>query len=352
MHQAKHAYFCALIALFFWACKKDNNDPNLPNVSGAGAYVTNEGNFMNNNASISFISADGVVSEDPYFDRNGVPIGDVCTSLALRDGIGCAVLNNSQKLVVFDASTFAHARVIEGFSYPRHILMPESGTAYVTDGAFAGFVRVVNTTTGQIEQSIAVGNGPERMAISGGLLFVANSGGWTTDQTVSVIDMNTHNVVATVNVSDRPVALVTDASGMVWALCSGEVLYDEFWNVTGHTPARLHRIDPSDFSVSFSAVVGEEGDHPQSLSVSPDGQSLYYIIGGIRRLETTALVMPGELVVSGAFSSVNVHPQNGSLWTTSVSNFVSNSTISNYTTAGQLIRTFNTGIGANGVYWR
>jgi YVTN family beta-propeller protein len=333
------------------SCKKEEGGT-LPDAAPGGAYVSNEGSFMNSNASVSFIAHDGQVLEDPFYDRNETPLGDVLQSLMFAGNRGYAVLNNSQRVVVFDAESFAYIGAVEGTDYPRHMLAVDSQKAYLTNGSMNGQVLIVDLNSRSVSGSVAVGNGPEQLVRSGNHVYVANSGGWLEDASVSVLDITTDQVVTTVPVGDRPVDLVTDHSGNIWVLCAGRVIYDASWNITGHTPAMLYRISSADHAVSWSAQVGETGDHPDDLAISPSGDQVYYNLNGIRRIEVSQPELPGQIVVGGDFHSLDVHPQSGEIWITSVPDFVSRSNVMRYAPSGEWVGTWQAGIGANGVYWR
>jgi hypothetical protein len=57
-------------------------------------------------------------------------------------------------------------------------------------------------------------------------------------------------------------------------------------------------------------------------------------------------------MLSGAFHSLDVNPETGDLWLTSIPDFVTQSTVYRYSSGGALISSWQTGIGANGVWWR
>lgn len=332
-------------------CRKEKDPAPAAGPAGPPTYVSNEGSFMNVNASLTYIDAEGQVYDDPFFEANGAPVGDVLQSLAFSGDRGYAVVNNSQKVVVFRTSDFSVAGEITGCDYPRHMVAYE-GRGYLTNGALDGQVLVADLSTNTLVNGIAVGRGPERLLVHDEKLFVANSGGWDEDHTVSVIALPSETLVASITVGDRPVDLVADANGLVWVLSAGRVLYDASWNVTGHTPAMLHAIDPNDHSVVTSLQVGGLGDHPDDLAVSPDGYHIYVNLEGIRRLDVAAPEWPGTLVISGSFNSVDVHPESGEIWTTSVPDFVSPSEVYRYSAEGVLKGSYAAGIGSNGVYWR
>ncbi|MFN8699988.1 MAG: DUF5074 domain-containing protein [Flavobacteriales bacterium] len=343
----------SLCALFFSSCKKEDASETTVTAdpSGMGAYVSNEGSFMNNNASVSYIAQNGSVLSDPYFDANNFPMGDVLQSIAFQGNRGFAVLNNSQRVTIFDRITFEHIGEIEGCDYPRHMLPLSSSKAYLTNGSMSGQVLIVDLNTLSISGSVNVGNGPERMTRSGDVVFVANSGGWLSDNTVSIINATNDAFLNSVTVGDRPIDMVTDATSDVWVLCAGVVLYDENWNITGHTAASLYRL-AQDGTVEWSALIGNEGDHPDDLAVSPDGQTVYYNNNGIHSLSISAPDEPHSVMLSGAFHSLDVNPETGDLWLTSIPDFVTQSTVYRYSSGGALISSWQTGIGANGVWWR
>jgi len=293
------------------------------------------------------------VLSDPYFDVNNFPVGDVLQSLAFQGNRGFAVVNNSQRVTVFDRITFEHIGEIEGCDYPRFMLPVSSSKAFLTNGAMSGQVLIVDLNTLTVSGSVNVGNGPERMTRTGEIVFVANSGGWLSDNTVSLINASNDSFLDAVTVGDRPIDLVTDATGDVWVLCAGVVLYDENWNVTGHTVASLYRLS-ADGTVEWSAMIGNEGDHPDDLAISPDGQIVYYNNNGIHSLSVSDPDQPHSTVLNGTFYSLDVHPETGDLWLTSSPDFItpSPSTVFCYSSTGILKNSWSAGIGANGVWWR
>jgi len=342
----------ALIASLLFSCKKDTPPDGQTVNPATGAYVTNEGSFLNVNASVSYISSSGNVLVDPYFDKNNVPLGDVLQSLLLQSNRGFAVLNNSSRIEVFNSADFSNIATVEGLDYPRSIIAVSDQKAYITSGAIDGTVFILDMTTYALTGAVAVGMGPEKMTISGDHVFVTNSGGFSEDHTVSVINSSLDAVVTTIDVGDRPVDAITDALGRVWVLSAGAIEYDDNWVEIGHTAAMLHCIDPTDFSIIWSAELGVLGNHPDDLAVSSDGTKVYFNLDGVRELNANSPTLPGEMIIPGAFSSLDVHPSNGEIWTTSISNFVSNSSVYRYSSSGVLKGTFEAGIGSNGVYWK
>jgi len=312
-----------------------------------GAFVSNEGSFGSNNAGISHISLTGALTNDVYLSANGVELGDVLQSFTVIGSRGYAVMNNSQKVEVINLADMKRVASITGLSYPRRLVQIDAQTAFLTNGNFGGEVVILDLTTNTVLGSITVGNGPENITRSGNAVFVCNSGGWAEDNTVSVIDINSQSVVQTITVGDVPFDAVTDQTGDVWILCRGKVIYDQSWNIIGHSDAMIYRIDGTTFDVETSLNIGSNGDHPSHLEINPAGDVLYLENSGIYSMSIDADSWTSLIV--GAFNSLNVHPVSGDFWCAAIPNFVSPTPVYNYTSSGILLNTYITGIGANGV---
>jgi hypothetical protein len=337
------------------ACKKDEEpqveEPFFEDFA-TGAYVVNEGAFIGSNGSITHISNAGTVTNDVYYQVNGVELGDVFQSFTVIGDHGYAVLNNSQKVEVVDLKTMENVGTVTGLSYPRYMVSAGSNRAYVSNGSFAGTLEVVNTQTLEITNSIAVGTGPNQVLAVNDEVWVCNEGGFGLDSTISVVNTSTNTVVDVIEVEYRPADLVKDALGNVWVLCAGEIYYDVNWNVSGHSPAYLVRIDAETHAIMGGIQVGEVGDHPRQLEVSPDGTILYYENNGVYKYDFLNGEMPGNLIVNAARSGLSVHPSTGNVWCASISDYTNPSSVYEYSPSGNLLKTYAAGIAANGVVFK
>ena len=302
-----------------------------------GLFVTCEGNFMAANGSLSFIAEDGSVENGVFEAVNGFPLGDVVQSMSIIDTLAYIVVNNSGKVVVSDAGTMEFVANIEGVGFPRYITQAGEGQAYITDSN--GQVHVLDLNTNEITESIAVGFAPEQVVTVENNAFVANAG-WGSGNTVSVIDVASNQVVETVTVADNPTNLVVDG-GFVWVLSVGNTIYDDEWNVIGHTAGALTAINATTFAVekTFDFV---EGEHPSGLTV--DSGELYFKNDAsiYKQSVDAAELDASELVFGSYYGQITIYKDH--LYVADAVDFSQSGWVYQYTTNGELVDSSQVGL--------
>jgi YVTN family beta-propeller protein len=143
---------------------------------------------------------------------------------------------------------------------PASAASPADGKAYVTN-VFSNSVSVIDTATGTVVATIAVGAQPQDVALTsdGTRAYVSN---WE-DNTVSVIDTATNTVVATVPVGSGPFAIDLNPDGTR--------AY-----VTNSGSNNVSVIDTATNTVVATVAVGA---FPGDVAVSPDGTRAYVLNG-------------------------------------------------------------------------
>ena len=138
---------------------------------GEGVFVCNEGNFMYGNASLSYYdSASKTVYNQVFYNANNFPLGDVCQSMAIVDGKGFVVVNNSGKVYVIDLNTFKYLGAISRLTAPRYIQVISENKIYISD-LYSPSMAVVDPRTYEITGHVYMGttkgpgkvNGTEQM---------------------------------------------------------------------------------------------------------------------------------------------------------------------------------------------
>ncbi|MCH5217550.1 MAG: hypothetical protein J1F07_03195 [Muribaculaceae bacterium] len=179
--------------------------------------LVNEGMWQTDNGQLTYFEDGEVVSNQWFRDVNGRKLGDTPNDIILvNDGI-IAIAANWSNIIQF--ITPDGKAVGETEDVPNNRKLASDGRyVYVTsyahevgiDGDFRqfekGYVAKIDATTFKTVDAVEVGYEPEGIALYGGHLFVANSGGYSFQEghdyehSVSVIDPATMKVVRTVDV--------------------------------------------------------------------------------------------------------------------------------------------------------
>lgn len=282
-------FLYAIILLFTLGCRHDvvvdfpagskpggevtpPDNPDAP----VGFYLLNQGNMGMNKASIDFYDyATGVYTRNVYTQANPdavMALGDVGNQIEIYRDRLWAIINCSNKVEVMRADD---CRRIGQVDIPNCRYMAFDGDyAYITSYAGPviidddynqlGYVAKININTLEEEARCIVRFQPDGIAVSGGRLYVANSGGYRPnnyEKTLSVIDLETFKVIKEVELGINLNRVVADAEGKIWVSSRGDY-YDVM--------PRLYCYDP----VS-DRVVAEFDSEASSMWIS--GKLLYTI---------------------------------------------------------------------------
>jgi YVTN family beta-propeller protein len=340
----------AATLIVFAACKKEDTNQPLPPTPGkytTGTLILNEGNFGSGNGTVAWYNpTDNQLEKDIFINTNGFPVGNVLFSATANQATNRVylVVNNSQKIQVAKLENMENVGEIVGFSSPRYIQQVTSNKAYVTDWV-SNTVAVVNLSTNTIDNTIAVGAGPERMAISGSRAIIANSGGFGVDSTITVININNDQVTRTEVVGDNPNSLVFDANGLLWVLCGG---INDFNNPANSTAGKLVQIDPATFSITKYFDFSINTMHPTALRINKAGTVLYWLdnnySGNVMEMNISAASLPVTPKIAGSFYNMNVHPVSDEIYTSDALDYVQDGIVYRYDANGVRLDSLRTGI--------
>ena len=262
--------FCSL-SLTQFSCNHDDTDK--ARQWNGDVLIVNEGPFQTGTGTVdAYLSSSGQLQSDVYGTVNGRPLGNIVQSLTVFQDRIYIVINNAGRVEVADYFTFGSIGVIEPLTLPRYFIASPEGKGYVS--CWDKTIRVINLSSLELTGSIPTGSGPDEMAIAGGRLFVINSGGFGTDSTVTVIDMISNEVIATLEVGHRPVGISQDQDGVLWVLCSGKG-----WNgfpAAGDSQGKLVKIDPQTLEMAVEAEFGNPGIHPDNLAMAEGGMKFFF----------------------------------------------------------------------------
>ena len=232
----KKIAFCCLFAASFTAYA---NEPD-------GVFILNQGSFGMSNASLGFYDFGTATLQSDI--ANG-ELGDTGQDLLIYNSKLFVTLNGSSNITVFDAESHAFLQRIPLFdgSNPREprYMAAQDGKIYVScyDRMNGGSVLRINATSYEIEARAQVGEYPEGLAVSGGKLYVANSGGQsaTYGNSVSVIDLATFTETERITVGVNPYIIKTDGEGNLFLTYQGNWV---------DVPGGFQRINTADNSVT------------------------------------------------------------------------------------------------------
>ena len=317
----------------------------------SGVLITSEGLRNNNDGSISYFDKkSNTMVNNLFFEQNSRDLGDVVQSVAVAEGKAFIVVNNSKKMEVVDLKDFKSIGVITNLSYPRYFLGVTKTKGYLTNGGFPGELKVIDMENILITKTIEIGNQPEKLIKVNNKVFVVN-GKWGADSTVSVIDINTDEVIKTINVGHGTNDLVEDANGKVWVLCQGKVVYDSTWvNIIEETDSKIVRINPDTYEVELNMIIGQTGDYynPQNLAIDPSGTTIYFDEAfGVNAMRINATEPPTLPLINKGFYGLEIDPENGDIYGLDAGLFTTAGYLYRYKNTSVLIDTFQVGIGPN-----
>nr|WP_239496955.1 YncE family protein [Bacteroides ilei] len=201
-----------------------------------GLFLLNEGNMGSNKCTIDYFNIrEGYYLRNIYPERNPEivkELGDVGNDLQIHDGKLYAVINCSNFVEVMDVRTARHLGSINipncryiTFSGDKAYVSSYAGPVQIDPNARPGKVVEIDTETLQITREVTVGYQPEEMVATGGRLYVANSGGYRFpdyDRTVSVIDLDSFQVVDTIDVAINLHRMELDRYGRIYVSSRGD----------------------------------------------------------------------------------------------------------------------------------
>ncbi len=289
--------------LFFAACTKDlepsrdyaldGEEVNVTALKGIcrKLFVLNEGGMGSNNASLDFLHfSDGKYIKNAFGKMNpdvASGLGDVGNDIAVNGDEVWVVVNNSGIVEVLSAKDETEIAAI-AVPTPRNIAF-DNKYAYVTSWAGAyvnydsgynvtdfknpkGQVYRIDLTTRQIAGSVEVGYQPEGIACYDGRLYVANSGGissqlppsYSYDNTVSIIDIASFKLIKNVEVAVNLKSIYSDGHGAIYVSSFGNYydVHSGMYVLYARNPEKSMRlgegsaVKPEALNVTCSAMAG------------------------------------------------------------------------------------------------
>ena len=349
-----YLYFTSLLVVLS-SCMKDdllwNKPPSLEVLPIEGVFVINEGNFMYENASLSFYDLEKEeVYNDLFFESTGIPLGDLAQSISIRDSLAYIVLNNSGKIQIFNIHTFQYSGKITGFTSPRYIHFLDNHKAYVSD-LYARSISIIDPAASEISGSIPVDNHEHALQQHSTEQFVQYdkyvfTNCWSNDRQILVIDSEADMLVDSIQVIKQPQSMVIDRFNKIWTLSDGGYEGSPY----GYEAPGLTRINAVSREVEYVYRLDLE-DYPSELTLNGSGDTLYFINKNIYRMPVISEGEP-ELVFEntrqegyfGGFSALGVDPFSSEIYVADAMDYIQRGVVYRLSPAGIPIDTFKAGI--------
>ena len=350
----KKSIFYSATFLFILAlssCDKETDVPltPVPDKYESGVFFVNEGNYQHGNGSISYYNTNSnSLTQEIFQLENNRSLGDVVQSMKIINYYGYICVNNSNKIEVVSFADFKEQGTIYNLPSVRYFENDYSEYGYATCWGNGGQVKIIYLPTLSVIDSVMVGNGPEGMIILDQKLFVANGGNIEADSTISVISLETHEIIQTINVGYSPKHFVQDQNSNLWVICAGT----GSWTSIGEKPSKLVQIDPVSFNVLQEIDLFEQL-HPGNIGIDLTGTVV--VVGGGFGMDGLYKVFlnhpetPTDIAIPGNFYGFSVNPMNGDIYAADAGDFSSKGSMERYTFLGGKIGEYETGINPNGV---
>ena len=207
-----------------------------------------------------------------------------------------------------------------------------------------GAIFKVDTASFKIVDRVDVGYQPEEMVVSNGKIYIANSGGYRApdyDRTVSVVDLQSFEVIRDIDVDINLHRVKRDKNGMVYVSSRGD---------NASIPSCLYVIDPT-----IDKVVAEvntpisdmwiHGDSAYIYSSARNATIVSYSILDLRTLRVVddKIIKDGTDVNIKMPHGIAVHPITREIYITDARNYVSSGRVHCYSPEGVLKWTQTTG---------
>ena len=265
--------------------------------------------------------------------------------MAIRNGLGYVVVNNSGVIFVIDLDTFELKGMIEGLLSPRYIHFLSDEKAYVTD-LYAWHITIINPKTfeitGRIDVKIPGKNQPstEQMVQYGDFVF---TNCWSYDNKILVIDTRTDSVVKYIEVGKQPTSLALDRFGKIWTVTDGGYP----GSLYGQEAPGLYRIDAATQQVD-RAFMFRFGDRASEVCLNGTRDTLYFIKDHVWRMDVRSESLPEkpflENMTGNYWYGLTVDPRTSEVYLADALDYVQPGWVFRYSARGELLDSFQVGI--------
>lgn len=252
--------FAAAVTIFA-GC--DSTTTDAGDEATAYVLVANQGNFGDGNGSVTRYEP-----ETGNVSTSLAQPGSIIQSILVRDDLLFVVMNTGDRIDIVDQSRGLIGQIVDVPS-PRYLAWVDTDRMLVSN-LFDNTISVLDLTSGSVAATVDVGPNPEGILVVGGLAYVANHG-FGSGNSVSIVDVGTNQVVRTTDLPcDGPRFVFSDKQDELWVVCTGQVLYDIDFNIVGETNGAVLVMDRE------TDAIRKRFDMDGLIATSGPGQDAFY----------------------------------------------------------------------------
>ena len=273
--------------------------------------------------------------------NDGEELGNIVHSMTIHNDLAYIVVNNANKIIIANATTFEKVDEITDLELPRYFLPINADKAFVSqwgaDGV-TGSIKVIDLMTNKVSNTIDTRPGPEAMIKIDDFVYATNSGGFTADSVVTKIDITSETVVKMIEVGQGPDYIVTDNNGDLWVLGHG--------NYLNGANGALSKLSNDNLVLSMEATIGAA-----DLNINNEGNLLYFGMNGMTYKhdisETSLNTFP---FISRYFYGFGIDSQTEDIMALDAKDFLQNGQMFIYDSDGTALDSMETGLAPGG-FW-
>lgn len=353
----KNIILLSVLVLGCIACKKEkpntkNNEIPIPTTEQRVLIVC-EGSLGNGNAQLDVYSPQSdKCYNNVYTAANEQDLGDIFQSTVKINSAYYLCVNNSDKVLVLDSSTWKEKANI-ALSKPRYILPISSSHAWV-GALFSSNISILNTQNNTNEGQIKMPyQNIEGMLLRGNFVYVCC---WDTAcHYVYKININSNQIVDSIKLDDAaPQHILVDKDDNLW--------------VMGGNPSKaknsfLYKINISSKTILQKFIINNGSELIKPI-LNNSKDSIYFLIvnyntnsltNGVYCISTSTTQLPDRALIPCVsyqyFWALGIDPISNNIYIGDPKGFTQKSTVSIYNTQGVLQKQFNTGIGVSSFYF-
>lgn len=325
----KIIYFCGALLTVLTSCKPDDGGGEPPAPSPRKAVIGIQGQSINGISTVAeYDITNQTLDNNLYRKRNLQPIGSSMQDILIDEDTRLIyfVVPGSSEIVVANMDTYElirNIRDVQGEGLRRMVKVGDYKyyvSSFDEDGVY-----VLKGQRNNVRDVIETGTDPEAMLVHENYVFVANTGGYGFDSTVTIINSLVDTVVTTLQVGIDPNSMVIDAENRLWIMCSGR-FNTQNPLLSGIGSLYRYHLDSLKMAIDSNATIPldtvfyftDNQIRPTDLVIDQQGQKLYYLggapVGDLFSMNTYAPRVSETPAVTGDFYALSFDEEASDLY--------------------------------------